>query len=386
MAAQPAAGSEHARREDRRDAAGRAPRAADDAPAPGRAGQARGWRSPGSTTSSTPASRWSCSRATSRSSARSCAGFPDALHLLGEDSIAAREQAIAAFQRDGGPQLIVCATRVAAQGITLTRASNVAFLELEWTPAIHDQAEDRCHRIGQRDAVTAWYLLAAETIDETMARLIQRKREVVERRHRRASATRRRTGRRRRPRAPGRQAVPPPAGSRGKSGDLSRASEVVQPCRPGRSRAVLRRLDRPLGPRRQRSSIRRSSSTRRSQTRTHGRRGLVGACVEATARSARLPRWTKSSTASGVHCEQSRRRSGRDQCANAHTAQPTATVTMAASNISASFQGAASSLTGQSTHEVSLRAGTRVHTPSTPLRRPPARSPHILLCVPCSRR
>ncbi len=105
--------------------------------------------------------------------------FPDALHLLGEDSIAAREQAIAAFQQEGGPQLIVCATRVAAQGITLTRASNIAFLELEWTPAIHDQAEDRCHRIGQRDAVTAWYLLAAETIDETMARLIQRKREVV---------------------------------------------------------------------------------------------------------------------------------------------------------------------------------------------------------------
>jgi SNF2 family DNA or RNA helicase len=68
---------------------------------------------------------------------------------------------------------------VAAQGITLTRASNVAFLELEWTPAMHDQAEDRCHRIGQHDAVTAWYLLAADTIDETMAALIQRKRGIV---------------------------------------------------------------------------------------------------------------------------------------------------------------------------------------------------------------
>jgi hypothetical protein len=107
------------------------------------------------------------------------ARFPHALHLLGEDSLERREAAIHAFQQPDGPQLIVCATRVAAQGITLTRASNVAFLELEWTPAMHDQAEDRCHRIGQRDAVTAWYLLAANTIDETMARLIQSKRATV---------------------------------------------------------------------------------------------------------------------------------------------------------------------------------------------------------------
>jgi SWI/SNF-related matrix-associated actin-dependent regulator of chromatin subfamily A-like protein 1 len=102
--------------------------------------------------------------------------FPDALHLMGRDTIAEREAAVRAFQRADGPPLIVGATRVAAQGITLTRASNVAFLELEWTPALHDQAEDRCHRIGQRDAVTAWYLLAAGTIDETMARLIESKR------------------------------------------------------------------------------------------------------------------------------------------------------------------------------------------------------------------
>ena len=106
--------------------------------------------------------------------------FPDALHLLGRDATQAREATVRRFQEDGdAPQLIVCATRVAAQGITLTRASNVAFLELEWTPAMHDQAEDRCHRIGQHDAVTAWYLLAADTIDETMARLIHRKRGLI---------------------------------------------------------------------------------------------------------------------------------------------------------------------------------------------------------------
>jgi hypothetical protein len=105
--------------------------------------------------------------------------FPDALHIMGRDTIAERDDAVRAFQDPEGPQLIVAATRVGAQGITLTRASNVAFLELEWTPALHDQAEDRCHRIGQRDAVTAWYLLAADTIDETMAALIQRKRGLI---------------------------------------------------------------------------------------------------------------------------------------------------------------------------------------------------------------
>jgi len=105
--------------------------------------------------------------------------FPDSLHLLGRDSMTAREAAVQRFQA-GESQLLLCATRVAGQGITLTRASNVAFLDLEWTPAVHDQAEDRCHRIGQHDAVTAWYLLAAQTIDETMLELIERKRKVVD--------------------------------------------------------------------------------------------------------------------------------------------------------------------------------------------------------------
>jgi SWI/SNF-related matrix-associated actin-dependent regulator of chromatin subfamily A-like protein 1 len=107
--------------------------------------------------------------------------FPHALHILGEDDHAARDEALRAFQGADSSenQLIVCSLEVAGQGLTLTRASNVAFLELDWTPAKHDQAEDRCHRIGQEDAVNAWYLLAAGTIDETMARLLERKRAVI---------------------------------------------------------------------------------------------------------------------------------------------------------------------------------------------------------------
>ena len=107
--------------------------------------------------------------------------FPGALHILGQDSPTAREAALHAFQEpDGeGNQLIVCSIDVAGQGLTLTRSSNVAFLELDWTPAKHDQAEDRCHRIGQQDAVNATYLLAADTIDETIATLLERKRAVI---------------------------------------------------------------------------------------------------------------------------------------------------------------------------------------------------------------
>jgi SWI/SNF-related matrix-associated actin-dependent regulator 1 of chromatin subfamily A len=107
--------------------------------------------------------------------------FPDALHILGEDSHVERDASLRAFQApdDEQNQLIICSIEVAGQGLTLTRSSNVAFLELDWTPAKHDQAEDRCHRIGQQDAVNASYLLAAGTIDETIATLLERKRAVI---------------------------------------------------------------------------------------------------------------------------------------------------------------------------------------------------------------
>jgi hypothetical protein len=107
------------------------------------------------------------------------ARFPGAVHVLGSDDARARDEAVRAFQSPDGPQVIVCSLRAAGQGLTLTRASNVAFLELDWTPARLAQAEDRCHRIGQGSAVTAWYLVAPDTIDETMAELLALKRGVI---------------------------------------------------------------------------------------------------------------------------------------------------------------------------------------------------------------
>lgn len=107
--------------------------------------------------------------------------FPSALHIVGGDSHAARDATVRAFQEHDRPdnQLIVCSIELAGQGLTLTQASNVVFLELDWTPAKHDQAEDRCHRIGQQDSVNATYLLASDTVDETIAALLERKRAVI---------------------------------------------------------------------------------------------------------------------------------------------------------------------------------------------------------------
>ena len=107
------------------------------------------------------------------------ARFPDALHILGSDSTVRRQEAVDAFQCHDGPQLIICSLKAASQGITLTRASNVAFLELDWTPARHAQAEDRLHRIGQESAVNTWYLLAPDTIDEAMSEVLERKKALI---------------------------------------------------------------------------------------------------------------------------------------------------------------------------------------------------------------
>lgn len=103
-----------------------------------------------------------------------------AVKIDGSVAVEKRQEIVDKFQNDKDIKVFVGNMQAAGVGITLTTASNVVFLELGWTAALHDQAEDRCHRIGQQDNVNVYYLLAENTIDERISALIESKREVID--------------------------------------------------------------------------------------------------------------------------------------------------------------------------------------------------------------
>lgn len=91
-----------------------------------------------------------------------------------------RQGMVDRFQDDPTVKLLAANIQTGGLGLTLTAASNVLFAELGWNPATHDQAGDRCHRIGQTDSVMEWWFIGRKTIDESIQELIEKKRAVVD--------------------------------------------------------------------------------------------------------------------------------------------------------------------------------------------------------------
>ena len=99
--------------------------------------------------------------------------------ITGSTAPKARQEIVDAFQ-DGQVDVLVCNTIAAKEGLTLTAADTVLFIEREWVPTDEEQAEDRVYRIGQEsDSVHAVYLSCMGTIDEHFDRVVEAKRNVV---------------------------------------------------------------------------------------------------------------------------------------------------------------------------------------------------------------
>ncbi|MGQ0573794.1 MAG: DEAD/DEAH box helicase [Pseudonocardia sp.] len=95
--------------------------------------------------------------------------------IRGDQTRTARQRQIDAFVNDPDVAVAVCSLATAGVGINLQVASNIVLAELSWTDAEQTQAIDRSHRIGQTEPVTAWRIIAAQTIDARIAELIDSK-------------------------------------------------------------------------------------------------------------------------------------------------------------------------------------------------------------------
>ncbi|MGH3193376.1 MAG: DEAD/DEAH box helicase [Streptosporangiaceae bacterium] len=95
--------------------------------------------------------------------------------IRGDQTPTARQANIDAFTSDPEVAVAVCSLTAAGVGLNLQVASNIVLAELSWTDAEQTQAIDRSHRIGQTEPVTAWRIIAAQTIDARIADLIDGK-------------------------------------------------------------------------------------------------------------------------------------------------------------------------------------------------------------------
>jgi len=99
--------------------------------------------------------------------------------ISGDTSADNRGRIVERFQ-NGELKLIIASTIAAKEGLTLTAADTVVFVEREWVPGWEEQAEDRVNRIGQEsDTVWATYISVKGTIDEKFDAVIEAKRKIV---------------------------------------------------------------------------------------------------------------------------------------------------------------------------------------------------------------
>lgn len=102
-----------------------------------------------------------------------------AVTITGSDTPQKRMDAVDQFQTDPDVRVALCNIIAGGVGINLTAGTHVIFQDLDWVPANHAQAEDRCYRLGQDRRVTVEYFHAAGTLDSYIAELLQKKMALI---------------------------------------------------------------------------------------------------------------------------------------------------------------------------------------------------------------
>lgn len=97
----------------------------------------------------------------------------------GRTSVERRQAAVQAFQDNDKVRVIIGSIGAMGSGWTLTAASYVAFVELDWVPGNLNQAEDRLHRIGQTESLLVQHLMLNGSFDGRMAKSIMRKQAII---------------------------------------------------------------------------------------------------------------------------------------------------------------------------------------------------------------
>jgi SWI/SNF-related matrix-associated actin-dependent regulator of chromatin subfamily A-like protein 1 len=100
--------------------------------------------------------------------------------VAGANSSAERQQAVDRFQTDPACRVFLGNIVAAGVGITLTASSRVIFAEGSWVPGENSQAEDRCHRIGQKESVLVQHIVLEGSLDALIMKAVVKKQSVLD--------------------------------------------------------------------------------------------------------------------------------------------------------------------------------------------------------------
>ena len=102
-----------------------------------------------------------------------------AVYLDGSCSKPHRQKSVDDFQENDKIRVFVGNLKAAGVGITLTSAEAVIMNDLSFVPAEHAQAEDRSHRIGQKNSTSVYYPLFENTIEGAIYDILNKKKKII---------------------------------------------------------------------------------------------------------------------------------------------------------------------------------------------------------------